>query len=178
MFHCYRQGFDGDGRVGFIKFFATDVGSLVRVEPLPRAGRIVAIGSAVQKLAGTLDLVLVTVNAPLDWPALISALAPNGRLHFVGVVTDPVPVSIWPLIPGQQSISGSPIGSPTAIATMLEFAARHNITPQTEHFPMSRINEAFDHLEAGNPVDAWRPGARPHCRPESLAGTTRGLMPV
>jgi alcohol/geraniol dehydrogenase (NADP+) len=32
---------------------------------------------------------------------------------------------------------------------MLEFAARHNITPQTEHLPMSRINEAFERLEAG-----------------------------
>ena len=29
------QGFDGDGRVGFIEFFATDVGLLVIVEPLP-----------------------------------------------------------------------------------------------------------------------------------------------
>jgi uncharacterized zinc-type alcohol dehydrogenase-like protein len=35
------------------------------------------------------------------------------------------------------------------IGTMLEFAARHNITQQTEHFPMSRINEAFERLEAG-----------------------------
>ena len=32
---------------------------------------------------------------------------------------------------------------------MLHFAARHNVTPQTEHFPLSRINEAFAHLEAG-----------------------------
>jgi uncharacterized zinc-type alcohol dehydrogenase-like protein len=32
---------------------------------------------------------------------------------------------------------------------MLDFAARHNITPQTEHFPMSRINEALERLEAG-----------------------------
>jgi uncharacterized zinc-type alcohol dehydrogenase-like protein len=32
---------------------------------------------------------------------------------------------------------------------MLDFAARHNITPQTEHFPMGRINEAFERLEAG-----------------------------
>ena len=29
------------------------------------------------------------------------------------------------------------------------FAARHGITPQTEHFPMSRINEAFERLRAG-----------------------------
>jgi uncharacterized zinc-type alcohol dehydrogenase-like protein len=104
--------------------------------------------SAIQKLAGMLDLVLVTVNVPLDWPALINTLAPNGRIHFVGAVTDPIPVSVWPLIVGQRSLSGSPMGSPTAIATMLEFAARHKIAPQTEHFPMSRINEAFEHLEA------------------------------
>ena len=32
---------------------------------------------------------------------------------------------------------------------MLDFAARHNVAPQTEHFPMSRINEAFSRLESG-----------------------------
>ena len=51
--------------------------------------------SAIQKLAGTFDLLLVTVNVPLDWAALISALAPKGRLHFVGVVTEAIPVSYF-----------------------------------------------------------------------------------
>jgi uncharacterized zinc-type alcohol dehydrogenase-like protein len=32
---------------------------------------------------------------------------------------------------------------------MLEYAARHGVTPQTEHFPMSQINEAFQRLQAG-----------------------------
>ncbi|MGZ4975728.1 MAG: hypothetical protein ACXV8O_01150 [Methylobacter sp.] len=32
-----------------------------------------------------------------------------------------------------------------ALATMQEFAARHNIGPQVEHFPMSQINEALEH---------------------------------
>src|SRR5580698_3468131 len=40
-------------------------------------------------------------------------------------------------------------GSPTSIQRMLNFAARHGISPQTEHFPMSHINEAFSRLEAG-----------------------------
>ena len=31
----------------------------------------------------------------------------------------------------------------------LEYYARHGVTPQTEHFPMSRINDAFARLEAG-----------------------------
>jgi uncharacterized zinc-type alcohol dehydrogenase-like protein len=41
---------------------------------------------AIKKLAGTLDLILVTANARLDWESLPGALAANGRLHFVGAV--------------------------------------------------------------------------------------------
>ena len=65
---------------------------------------------------------------------MIAALAPNGRMHVVGAVLEPIPVAIFPLIAGQKGISGSPTGSPVAIETMLDFAARHKITPQTEHF--------------------------------------------
>jgi uncharacterized zinc-type alcohol dehydrogenase-like protein len=104
---------------------------------------------AISKLAGTLDLLLVTVNAPLDWDALIASLAPNGRLHVVGLVVEPIPVHVIPLIMGQKCLSGSPVGSPVGTRTMLDFAARHAITPQTEHFPMSRINDAFERLGAG-----------------------------
>jgi alcohol/geraniol dehydrogenase (NADP+) len=104
---------------------------------------------AIKKLAWAFDLLIVTVNVPLDWDAFIASLAPNGRLHVVGVVVEPIPLGVIPLIMGQRSLSGSPIGSPVGIGTMLDFAARHNITPQTEHFPMSRINEAFERLDAG-----------------------------
>ena len=40
---------------------------------------------AIQELAGVFDLLLGMVKVPLDWPALINALVPNSRLHFVGV---------------------------------------------------------------------------------------------
>jgi alcohol/geraniol dehydrogenase (NADP+) len=105
--------------------------------------------AAIKKLAGTLDLLITTVNVPLDWAALIATLAPGGRMHIVGAVLQPIPVAAMSLIMGQRSISGSPTGSPVDIATMLRFAALHNVTPQTEHFPMSRINEAFERLAAG-----------------------------
>ncbi len=104
---------------------------------------------AIGKLAGSLDLIVSTVNVPLDWDAIIGALAPNGRLHVVGAVLEPIPVQAFALIMGQKSVSGSPTGSPVDMAAMLGFAARHHIAPQTEHFPMSRINEAFEHLAAG-----------------------------
>ena len=105
--------------------------------------------AAIKKLAGSLDLIISTVNVPLDWDAMVNALAPNGRLHTVGVVLEPIPVSAFSLIIGQRSVSGSPIGSPATFATMLEFAARHNIAPKTEHFPMSKINDAIARLESG-----------------------------
>jgi uncharacterized zinc-type alcohol dehydrogenase-like protein len=89
------------------------------------------------------------VNVSLDWDALIASLAPNGRLHAVGLVVEPIPVHVIPLIMGQKNVSGSPIGSPVGIGTMLDFAARHGITPQTEHFPMTCSNEAFQRLGAG-----------------------------
>jgi alcohol/geraniol dehydrogenase (NADP+) len=101
------------------------------------------------KLAGRLDFVLSTVNAPLDWSAIVGTLAPNGRLHVVGVVLEPIPIAAFSLIGQQRSVSGSPTGSPTMIASLLDFAARHGIAPQTEHHPMSRINEAFARLESG-----------------------------
>jgi uncharacterized zinc-type alcohol dehydrogenase-like protein len=105
--------------------------------------------AAIKNLAGTLDLLIVTVNVPLDWDAMIGTLAPNGRMHVVGAVSEPIPVAVFPLILGQRSISGSPTGSPVDIGMMLEYAARHGVTPQTEHLPMSRINDAFQRLQAG-----------------------------
>ena len=105
--------------------------------------------AAIQKLAGQLDLLIITVNVSLDWGALMASLAPNGRMHIVGAVVEPIPLMALPMIFGQKSVSGSPTGSPVAMETMLEFAERHNVLPQTEHFPMSDVNKAFEHLESG-----------------------------
>ena len=105
--------------------------------------------AAIKRLAGSFDLLISTVNVPLDWDAIINTLAPNGRLHVVGAVLEPIPVAAFSLILQQRAVSGSPTGSPVAIEAMLDFASRHNIAPQTEHYPMSQINEAFARLESG-----------------------------
>jgi alcohol/geraniol dehydrogenase (NADP+) len=70
-------------------------------------------------------------------------------LHFVGVVPEPVSLFTVSLIAGQRSVSGTPVGSPAAIAEMLEFCTRHDIVPVTESFKMSEANEAFEYLDAG-----------------------------
>jgi uncharacterized zinc-type alcohol dehydrogenase-like protein len=100
-------------------------------------------------LARSLDFILVTVNVPLDWNAYIETLAPRGRLHYVGAVLEPLNVGVFPLLLGQRSISASPLGSPATTAQMLEFCARHDIAPVVEEFPMSKVNEAIEHLHSG-----------------------------
>ena len=102
-----------------------------------------------EAVAGSFDLILSTVNVDLDWNSFLVALGPRGRLHSVGAVPSPIPVPAFSVIPGQKSVSGSPLGSPATTAMMLEFCARHGIEAVTEHFPMSEVNEAFDHLRAG-----------------------------
>jgi uncharacterized zinc-type alcohol dehydrogenase-like protein len=104
---------------------------------------------SLRALRDSLDLILVTANAELDWDALFRALAPKGRLHVVGVVPRPIPVAAFNLISGQRSMSGSPVGPPVMIAKMLDFAARHGISPEIERFPMKRLNDALARLRAG-----------------------------
>lgn len=99
--------------------------------------------------AGTFDFIISTVNAKLDWNAYLAALAPKGRLHFVGATLEPLDIGVFPLIGGQRSISGSTVGSPATISTMLDFAAQHNIEPQVEYYGFDQINEAMDRLRSG-----------------------------
>jgi uncharacterized zinc-type alcohol dehydrogenase-like protein len=98
---------------------------------------------------GRFDLVLSTVNVPLKWSSYISALAPRGRLHMVGAVMEPMPVAAGMLMNNQRSVSGTSVGAPATVATMLDFCARHDITPQTQHMKMSEVNDAIVMLKAG-----------------------------
>jgi uncharacterized zinc-type alcohol dehydrogenase-like protein len=106
--------------------------------------------NAILKMANTLDMLLVTSAVTLDWSSLLKTLKPNGRLHLLGAVLEPISVSAMDLIFGQKNLSGSPTGSPAMLSAMLEFAARHRIQPQVEHFPMSKANEALEYLAQGN----------------------------
>jgi uncharacterized zinc-type alcohol dehydrogenase-like protein len=100
-------------------------------------------------VAGHFDLILSTVNIKLDWNAYMSALKPRGRLHFLGATLDPLDLQVFPMLLGQRSVSGSPVGSPATIRRMLEFTARHQIKPVTEQFRFEQVNEAIARLKSG-----------------------------
>ena len=105
--------------------------------------------NSLEKIAGSLDFIISTVNVALDWPSYINVLRPKGRLHIVGAVMEPLPIPLFPLLFGQKSVSASPLGSPFTAGVMLEFAARHKLEPLVETYPIDKVNEAMEKLRSG-----------------------------
>jgi len=104
---------------------------------------------AVKDVFGTLDLLLTTINADLDWGVYLQTIRPTGTLCFVGVPPSPVSVHAFPLISGLRSITGNPTGSPWRLKEMLDVAARHGVKATTEAFQMSKANLAIDKVKKG-----------------------------
>jgi uncharacterized zinc-type alcohol dehydrogenase-like protein len=104
---------------------------------------------ALEAATGQFDLVLSTINVKLDWNKYINTLKTRGRLHFVGATLEPLDLQLFPMLMGQRSVSGSPVGSPANIGRMLEFAVRHDIKPIIEKFRLDQVNDAFARLRSG-----------------------------
>jgi alcohol/geraniol dehydrogenase (NADP+) len=102
-----------------------------------------------KKVAGSFDLVLSTVSADQDWQALVNCLRPKGTLCVVGVPPSPIALQAFPLILGQKSVAGSPIGSPRDLHEMLDVAARHGVKAVTEQFAMAKANDAIAKVKKG-----------------------------
>lgn len=102
-----------------------------------------------KKLAGQFDLIISTVAVDLDWQPYFAALAPRGKFHTVGAVMKPFDVPAFSLILGDRAVTGSSTGSPGQLRSLLKLASRTDIAPKVEFFPMSKINEALDHVRAG-----------------------------
>jgi uncharacterized zinc-type alcohol dehydrogenase-like protein len=112
------------------------------------ADRFVLLGDKdeMKKLNTSLDLVLYTGSAQVDWTRLILTLRWRGRLAMAGFA--PVPVSFDPLevIARELAIVGSFLSRPEVTREMLAFAQAHGIRPKVEVMPMDRVNEAMQRL--------------------------------
>ena len=96
-----------------------------------------------QDIYGTLDYILTTVTAPLDWASYIKILRPNGRLNFVGGTVGNLDIPVSLILGHQKSVSGSAIGGRPMMNDMLRFAERHNIKAKTEVMPLGDVNSAI-----------------------------------
>lgn len=81
--------------------------------------------------------------------ALMSALAPRGRLVLLGVGRDPLPVSAGHLVRGERSIFGSITGTPFEIERALDFSVLAGVRPRLETMPLERAAEAVARMKSG-----------------------------
>jgi len=99
--------------------------------------------------AGTLDFIISTVFADLDWTQFVDVLRPDGKLCFVGIPSENINIPVISLLAGRKSICASPIGGRADMEEMLAFAARHKIKAMTECVPMEKANDALAKLRKG-----------------------------
>ncbi|WP_345285094.1 NAD(P)-dependent alcohol dehydrogenase [Streptomyces gulbargensis] len=103
-----------------------------------------------ETLAGTFDLVVSTVSAPLDLSAYLSLVKTDGALVNVGAPEEPVSLNLFSLINGRRTLAGSMIGSIAETQEMLDFCAAHGLGAEIEVIPADRINEAYERVLASD----------------------------
>ena len=99
-----------------------------------------------KKHASSFDFILDAVSAPHDINAYLNLLRRDGNLTMVGAPEKPMAISVFGLIFGRRSISGSPIGGIAETQEMLDFCGKHNITSEVEVIPIQKINKAYERL--------------------------------
>ncbi|XP_071735393.1 mannitol dehydrogenase-like [Rutidosis leptorrhynchoides] len=92
------------------------------------------------------DGIIDTVSANHPVAPLIAALKPHGKLIVLGVPEKPIEIAAFSLLTGNKIIAGSAIGGIKETQEMLDFAAEHGITADTELVHMDYINTAFERL--------------------------------
>ncbi|MEU6379458.1 NAD(P)-dependent alcohol dehydrogenase [Streptomyces sp. NPDC046909] len=103
-----------------------------------------------EELAGTFDLIVSTVSAPLDFSAYVNLLKIEGALVNVGAPEEPISVNVFSLIMGRRSIAGSAIGGIAETQEMLDFCAEHGLGAEIELIAASEINEAYERVLASD----------------------------
>ncbi|RAJ86436.1 putative zinc-type alcohol dehydrogenase-like protein [Streptomyces sp. PsTaAH-137] len=97
-------------------------------------------------LAGSFDVILSTVSAPLNFGAYLSLLKTNGALVNVGAPEEPISLNLFSLIGGNKVLAGSAIGGIAETQEMLDFCAEHNLGAEIELIEASQVNEAYERV--------------------------------
>ncbi|MEU6171243.1 NAD(P)-dependent alcohol dehydrogenase [Streptantibioticus parmotrematis] len=99
-----------------------------------------------EELAGTLDLIVSTVSAPMDFGALLALLKVDGAMVNVGAPEEPVAFNLFSLMLGRKSLAGSAIGGIAETQEMLDFCAEHGIGAEIELIRAEQVNEAYERV--------------------------------
>jgi uncharacterized zinc-type alcohol dehydrogenase-like protein len=99
-----------------------------------------------QQHANSFDLIVNTVSAEIEMSDYFGLLKVDGALVAVGVPDKALTVHPFSLIAMRRTYAGSMIGSIQETQEMLDFCARHEITPEIEVIAPTEINAAWDRV--------------------------------
>jgi uncharacterized zinc-type alcohol dehydrogenase-like protein len=106
--------------------------------------------NSMQKHERSFDFILDAVSADHDINAYINLLRRDGNIVMVGAPEKPLALSVFGLLMGRRSLSGSPIGGIGETQEMLDFCGKHNIMADVEVIPIQKVNEAYERLLKSN----------------------------
>ncbi|MFF3015765.1 NAD(P)-dependent alcohol dehydrogenase [Streptomyces sp. NPDC057939] len=106
--------------------------------------------STFEELAGTFDLIVSTVSAPLGLDRYLALLKVDGALVNVGAPEEPVELNLFSVIGGRKTLAGSMIGGIPETQEMLEFCAEHGLGAEIELISADRINEAYERVQSSD----------------------------
>jgi len=96
--------------------------------------------------AQTFDLIINTVAADINMGDYFNLLKRDATLVVVGLPEKPLSIHPFPLVLMRRSYSGSVIGSIKETQEMLDFCAKHHITPEIELITPAQVNEAYERV--------------------------------
>lgn len=99
-----------------------------------------------------IDQLLVTTSVQPNWKQFLPIMAPGATIFPLTVSQDDLTIPYMPILAGELKIQGSVVAARQVQRDMLVFAARHQIKPIIEQFPMTQqgITDCMDRLEGGN----------------------------
>lgn len=103
---------------------------------------------ALQELGGV-RLALATAPDAKSISALVTGLAPDGKLLVIGAALEPLSISALDLIGARRSVQGWPSGTAIDSEDTLRFSALFGVRPMIEKFPLARAAEAYDRMASG-----------------------------
>ncbi|WP_374074464.1 NAD(P)-dependent alcohol dehydrogenase [Bdellovibrio bacteriovorus] len=97
--------------------------------------------------ANSFDLIINTVSsADLDMAGYLGMLKLDGTMVSVGAPEKPLSIHPFSLIMMRRNYAGSVIGSIKETQEMLDFCAKHNITPEIELINPDQVNVAYERV--------------------------------
>src|SRR6266487_3522990 len=101
-----------------------------------------------QKLGGA-RVILATAPSAKAISEVVGGLGVNGNLLVPAAPSEPLSISVMPLIMGRRSVSGCYSGTARDSQDTLEFSALTGVHPMIEKYPLNRAAEAYEEMHSG-----------------------------